>query len=72
MKSYEKLMERLARLTERVAEDHLALSAEQRKDRDMLRELKADRKDHERWLRDHEVRLRSHYRGISDLRDRFR
>ena len=70
-----KMIKDLASLTRRLVESHIELSASNRGQEAMLKELKDARQDHKRmwrnheaWLRDHEVRLQSHYRAIDRLR----
>lgn len=79
MEDHEKVVRELSGLTKKIAESHLELSASCRRDKAMIRELKEStrelttaRGEHEKWLRDHEVRLQSHYKALSDLKDKLR
>lgn len=79
MEDQERIVRELSGLTKELAKSHLALSASCRRDKTMIRELKENtrelttaRYEQAKWLRDHEVRLRSHYKGLSDLKDKLR
>lgn len=79
MDDQERIIRELSSLSKKIAESHLELSASCRRDKTMIRELKettreltSARGEHTKWLRDHEVRLQSHYKAISDPKDKLR